>query len=88
MGKIGKANVAFAARLMIQELKLSDGMVAAATSFMSTGDPNFEGNHRWPRYEPGSRRYLSENVPSLSTFSERDFSSAHQCAFGDSVLVY
>ena len=88
MGKIGKANVAFAARLTIQELKLSDGMVAAATSFMSTGDPNFEGNHPWPRYDAGLRRYLSESVPSLSTFSERDFSSAHQYAFWDSVLVY
>ena len=59
MERIGKANVAFAAPLTIQELKLSDEMVAAATSFMHSGDPNFEGNHRWPRYEAGSRHLAS-----------------------------
>ena len=74
--------------LTIQERKLSDEMVAAATSFMSTGDPNFEGNHPWPRYDADSPAYLSENVPSLSTLMESDFSSAHQCAFWDGILVY
>lgn len=74
--------------LTIQERKLSDEMVAAATSFMSTGDPNFEGNHPWPRYDADSPIYFSENVPRLSTLKESDFSSAHQCAFWDSILVY
>ena len=43
-------------------------MVTAATSFMSTGDPNFEGNHRWPRYEAGSR-----HLASLGRFSSIAF---------------
>jgi para-nitrobenzyl esterase len=74
--------------LTIQELKLSDEMVAAAPSFMVSGDPDFVGNHPWPRYDVDSRVYLSENIPRLSRISEADFSAAHQCAFWDSILVY
>ena len=74
--------------LTIQESKLSDEMVAAATSFMASGDPDFVGNHPWPRYDADSRVYLSENIPKLSRISEADFSAAHQCAFWDSILVY
>jgi para-nitrobenzyl esterase len=74
--------------LTIQERKLSDELVAAWTSFMHSGDPNFVGNHPWPRYEADSPAYLSESVPNLSTLSETDFSSTHQCAFWDGILVY
>ena len=55
---------------------------------MHSGDPNFVGNHPWPRYEADSPAYLSESVPNLSTLSETDFSSTHQCAFWDGILVY
>jgi para-nitrobenzyl esterase len=74
--------------LTIHELKLSDELVAAWTSFMATGDPDFVGNHPWPRYDADSPAYLSENVPRLSTLSESDFSTAHQCAFWDGILAF
>jgi para-nitrobenzyl esterase len=75
-------------RLTTQELKLSDELVAAWTSFMHSGDPDFVGNHPWPRYDADSPAYLSENVPRLSTLSESDFAAAHQCAFWDGILAF
>jgi para-nitrobenzyl esterase len=75
-------------QLTIQELKLPDELVAAWTSFMATGDPDFVGNHAWPHYDADSPVYLSENVPRLSTLSEPDFSAAHQCAFWDGILAF
>jgi para-nitrobenzyl esterase len=74
--------------LSLREHRLSDEMVAAATTFMERGDPNRVGNHPWPRYEAGSPAYLAENVPSLSTFGEAEFSAAHKCAFWDGILVF
>ena len=74
--------------LTIQERKLSDELVAALTGFMHTGDPNFVGNHPWPRYDGDLQVYLSENVLRLTTLTESEFSAAHQCTFWDSTLVY
>src|SRR5206468_651373 len=54
---------------------LSDQLVAAWTNFAATGNPNWSGNSPWPRYvdQEGVPEYLSENVPSLSTFTNAEF---------------
>jgi para-nitrobenzyl esterase len=66
---------------------LSDQLVAAWTNFAWTGNPNGLGNRPWPRYKPGGR-YLSQNIPMLSTFTESEFIAAHKCDFWNSILIY
>jgi len=72
------------------EMTLSDELVAAWTNFAATGNPNWSGNSPWPRYvdQEGVPEYLSENVPSLSTFTNAEFSANHHCDFWDTILVY
>ncbi len=73
-----------------EEEKLSDELVAAWTNFASTGNPNGTGNSPWPQYTTATDApaFLSENVPSLSTFTNSQWSANHNCAFWDSIIVY
>jgi para-nitrobenzyl esterase len=66
-----------------QETTLSDELVAAWTNFASTGNPNRTGNSPWPQFTatPGAPAVLSENVPSLSTFTLAQWSTNHNCTF-------
>ena len=75
-------------QLTPQEHALSKQLVAAWTNFMYTGNPNLKGDAPWPRYNDGSKVYLSQNVPHLSTITEAQFRAAHKCDFWDTVLIY
>jgi para-nitrobenzyl esterase len=72
------------------ETALSDQMVALWTNFVSTGNPNGSGNSPWPRFtdQSGAPAILSENVPSVSTFTDAQFAAEHHCAFWDPILGY
>ena len=72
------------------EITLSDELVAAWTNFAATGNPNWSGNAPWPRYadQEGVPEYLSENVPSLWTITNAEFSASHHCDFWDTIIVY
>jgi para-nitrobenzyl esterase len=73
-----------------QQENLSDELVAAWTKFAWTGNPNGRGNMPWPLYKPNKPNVasiLSENSPVLTTFSDAQFSAAHQCNFWDSILT-
>ncbi len=78
------------ATLTEQEQKLSDELVAAWTNFANTGNPNGTGNSPWPLYTAHATApaFLSENVPALSTFSDAQWSTNHNCAFWDSIIVF
>jgi para-nitrobenzyl esterase len=73
-----------------QESILSDQLVAAWTNFARTGNPNGTGNSPWSRFvnQEGVPEYLSENVPSLSTFTNAQFGVHHDCDFWDKIIVY
>lgn len=66
---------------------LSDQLVAAWTNFAWTGNPNGIGNSPWPRYKSHGY-YLSQNIPTLTTFTEATFIAAHKCDFWNSILYY
>jgi para-nitrobenzyl esterase len=72
------------------ETPLSDQMVALWTNFASTGNPNGSGNSPWPLFtdQSGAPAVLSENVPSVSTFTDAQFAAEHHCAFWDPILGY
>ena len=55
-----------------------------------TGNPNGSGNSPWPQFtnQSGAAAVLSENVPSLSTFTEAQYAASHHCAFWDPLLGY
>jgi len=78
------------ATLTEQDQKLSDELVAAWTNFANTGNPNGTGNSPWPLYTAHATApaFLPENVPALSTFSNAQWSTNHNCAFWDSIIVY
>ena len=65
------------------EITLSDQLVAAWTNFASTGNPNRTGNSPWPQYTSATNApaVLSENVPSLGTFTNAQWSTNHNCDF-------
>jgi para-nitrobenzyl esterase len=69
---------------------LSDQLVAAWSNFAYTGNPNGKGNFPWPRYTPTNRVLFTENIApeGLSAESEDFFSTEHQCAFWNTLLVY
>jgi len=48
---------------------------------MACGEGSRTGRH-------GAREYLSENVPSLSTFTNAEFGTRHDCDFWDKIIVY
>jgi len=76
--------------LNTEETTLSDQLVAAWTNFARTGNPNGSGNSPWPQFsnQSGAPALLSENVPSLSTFTEAQYAASHHCAFWDPILGY
>jgi para-nitrobenzyl esterase len=62
---------------------LSNELVAAWTKFAWTGNPNGVGNSPWPVFKasPKASDVLLENVPALSTETQAQFNSSHNCAF-------
>lgn len=72
------------------ETQLSDRIVAFVTKFVSTGNPNASGNFPWPRFttQPGAPAILSENVPTLSRFTDAEFAAKHHCVFWGSILGF
>jgi para-nitrobenzyl esterase len=76
--------------LNAQETTLSDQLVAAWTKFAATGNPNGSGNSPWPKFinQAGAPAVLSQNVPSLSTFTDAQYAASHHCAFWDPILGY
>jgi para-nitrobenzyl esterase len=89
-GILGVSGASQSPALTPQESTLSDELVAAWTNFARTGNPNAAGNSPWPRFvnQEGVPEYLSENVPSLSTFTNADFGARHDCDFWDKIIVY
>jgi para-nitrobenzyl esterase len=89
-GILGVPGASQSPALTPQESILSDELVAAWTNFARTGNPNGTGNSPWPRFvnQEGVPEYLSENVPSLSTFTNAQFGARHDCDFWDNILVY
>lgn len=75
-------------KLSAEERTLSSQLVAAWTNFMYTGNPNLKGERPWPPYTKGSQVYLSQNVTGLSPIQAAQFTSAHKCAFWDTILIY
>ena len=77
----GVLGVNHPATLTTQETALSDELVEAWTHFASTGNPNGTGNSPWPQYSEAANAaaVLSENVPSLSTFTLAQWSANHNC---------
>lgn len=73
--------------LNAQETTLSDQLVAAWTKFAASGNPNGNGDSPWPRFTGQSPRLLSQNIP-LTTYTQTQFATQHQCAFWNTVLVY
>lgn len=68
---------------------LSDSLVAAWTNFAWTGNPNGLGNGPWPRYrlDPQRSYWLSENIPTLSTFTDTEFYAEHKCDLWDPIVL-
>jgi para-nitrobenzyl esterase len=89
-GILGVPGASQSPALTPQETILSDQLVAAWTNFARTGNPNYSGNSPWPRFvnQEGVPEYLSENVPSLSTFTNAQFGARHDCDFWDTIIVY
>jgi para-nitrobenzyl esterase len=89
-GILGVSGATQSPALTPQESILSDELVATWTKFAQRGNPNGTGNSPWPRFvnQEGVPEYLSENVPSLSTFTNADFSVRHDCDFWDKIIVY
>ncbi len=72
-----------------KQTELSDQLVAAWTNFAWTGNPNGLGDSPWPRFTgKATSKYLSQDIPVLSTFTEAAFSAAHKCDFWNSFLIY
>jgi para-nitrobenzyl esterase len=74
-----------------QQENLSDELVAAWTNFAWTGNRNGHGNFPWPVSKPAEANapgILSENLVHLSTFTDAQFSTKHQCNFWASISTY
>jgi para-nitrobenzyl esterase len=69
---------------------LSNQLVASWSNFAKKGDPNGSSDRPWPRFtgQAAAPSFLSENIPALSTYTDKQYDEAHQCAFWDQVLVY
>jgi para-nitrobenzyl esterase len=74
--------------LNTEETRLSDQLVAAWTNFARSGNPNGAGDPPWPRHVSDTGPYLSQNLPSSSTFTDAQFSASHHCDFWDEILIY
>jgi para-nitrobenzyl esterase len=89
-GILGVPGASQSPALTKDEQRLSDQLVAAWTNFAKSGKPNESGNALWPRFvnQEGVPEYLSQNVPTLSTFTNEQFGANHNCDFWDGVIVY
>ncbi len=89
-GILGVPGASQSPALSKEEQRLSDQLVAAWTNFAKSGNPNESGNSPWPRFvtQEGVPAYLSQNVPTLSTFTNAQFGANHNCNFWDGVIVY
>ena len=69
------------------QITLSNELVTAWTNFAATGNPDGIGNAPWPVYSanPGKSDILVENVPSLSTETTKQFNTAHNCGFWETL---
>jgi para-nitrobenzyl esterase len=69
---------------------LSDQLVTLWSNFARTGNPNGQGNSPWPRFRDKSNQQsiLIEASPNLSTLSDAELSTRHQCEFWDSISNY
>jgi para-nitrobenzyl esterase len=89
-GILGVPGASQSPELTKDEQRLSDQLVGAWTRFAKSGNPNESGNAPWPRFlnQEGVPEYLSQNVPTLSTFTNEQFGANHNCKFWDGVIVY
>jgi para-nitrobenzyl esterase len=89
-GILGVPGASQSPALTKDEETLSDQLVAAWTKFAKSGNPNESGDAPWPRFvnQEGVPEYLSQNVPTLSTFTNEQFGANHNCKFWDGVIVY
>jgi para-nitrobenzyl esterase len=70
------------------EIGLSDQLVAAWTTFASTGNPNKQGNPVWPVFpSSGSGTFLQQDIPN-SAETEAQYRAFYQCDFWDPLLTY
>jgi para-nitrobenzyl esterase len=69
-------------KLNAQQTTLSNQLVGFWTRFASTGNPNGVGNNPWPRFTlpVNAPAYLSENIPTLSTYTDTQFAANNHCA--------
>jgi para-nitrobenzyl esterase len=76
--------------LNMEEIRLSDQLVAAWTNFAKSGNPNGSGNSPWPRFtgQTGAPAILSQNTAGSSTLTDEEFAKEHHCAFWSSILSY
>lgn len=78
--------------LNAKQEQLSDKLVSLWTNFARTGNPNGQGNGPWPRYtgdrSPNRASILSEDIPTLSTFTDNQYAAAHKCSFWDKIQTY
>ena len=79
-GILGVPGASQSPALSKEEQRLSDQLVAAWTNFAKSGNPNESGNTPWPRFvnQEGVPAYLSQNVPTLSTFTNAQFGAESQ----------
>jgi para-nitrobenzyl esterase len=70
------------------ETQLSNQLVAAWTNFAKNGDPNGQGAPVWLVFTNGPGPFLSQNIPSSSSYSAAQFFADHKCDFWYPVLGY
>jgi para-nitrobenzyl esterase len=70
-----------------EQRKLSDQMVSGWSNFAGTGNPNGSGTGPWPRYATSgdTPAWLIEDLPALSSLTDRQYSLLHHCDFWESV---
>jgi para-nitrobenzyl esterase len=76
--------------LTAAQSRLSDQMVDAWVNFARTGNPNGQGNTPWPRWQKGADipAYLLQSDGWKTVQTNAQFTSAHNCAFWNSILLY
>lgn len=64
-----------------QQERLSDELVAAWTNFAWSGNPNGRGDSSWPRLsgDPAKPGWLLQNIPALSTASDKSYGAQRNC---------
>jgi para-nitrobenzyl esterase len=74
--------------LNVDEMKLSDQLVAAWTNFANAGNPNGAGDSPWPKFSTDdTARYFVQDVPT-GTKLVSQFRTDYKCDFFDPQLKY